>query len=91
MQTFHVNGDNNRFYFRNLNGISDDEEFKSIMAILKGAGCKIGEQKIAPYCDIVSCKYQNKYFKVIRTLDGDGNYIYADNPSVLADLEELFK
>lgn len=91
MQTFHVNGDNKRFYFRNLNGLSDDEEFKGIMAILMGAGCKIGEPETAPNCDIISCKYRNRYFKVIRAIDGDGNYIYADDPVVLADLEELFK
>ena len=91
MEIFRLDGDDKHLYFRNLRGISDDEEFESIMAVLKYLGCKIVDQQMAPYCDVVSCVYQEHSFKVIRTIDGDGNYIYADQPVALVCLEKLFK
>ncbi len=34
METFRMDGDNNRIYFRNLNRVSDDEEYENIMDVL---------------------------------------------------------
>lgn len=48
METFRMDGDNNRLYFRNPDRVSDDEEYEQVMSYLKEAGCEIGEPKIAP-------------------------------------------
>ena len=41
METFRMNGDNNRLYIKNFEKRSDDEEFAEVMKILKEEGALI--------------------------------------------------
>lgn len=90
MEAFRMDGDDNRLYFRNSERISDDEEYEQVMSYLSEAGCEIGEPKMAPDCDLIECKYDGDPFTVIRTIDGDGSFIYAENREVLDNLEQIF-
>jgi len=68
METFRMDGDNNRIYFRNLNRVSDDEEYENIMDILENLGCYIGDTLTGPDCDIVHCEYEGILFNVRSTI-----------------------
>jgi len=47
METFRMDGDDNRLYFRNPDhAVSDDEEFNMIMSLLRGADCEIPESSV---------------------------------------------
>lgn len=90
MQTFRMDGDNNRLYFKNYERRSDEEELQEIMSILKSVNCDIGERYLAPDCDIYKCKFGEMEFTVVSTIDGDGTFLYADDENVLIRLEEFF-
>ena len=91
MKSFFMPGDENRLYFRNLNKISDEQEYKMVMHCLKNADCEIGDKIVGPDCDIIHCSHHGNEFDVIRTIDGDGTFIYSSNHAVLEELEDLFK
>lgn len=91
MESLYMQGDDKRLYFRNYNRIPDEEEYKMIMQCLKNAECVILDKKMGPYCDIIRCIYKENEFDVVRTIDGDGTFIYSDNHDVLEELEAVFK
>jgi len=92
METFRMDGDDNRLYFRNPDhAVSDDEEFNMIMSLLRGADCEIGDTDMGPDCDLIHCECDTGEFSVVRSLDGDGTFLYSDDPEVIDSLEELFE
>ena len=90
METFRMDGDNNRIYFRNYYRVSDDEEYENIMEIIKGSDCTIGDTLRGPDCDIIHCEYEGILFNVVRTVDGDGSFIYCEDERDTDQIEELF-
>lgn len=90
METFYMQGDDKRLYFKNINRIPDEEEYKMIMRHLKKAECVINDKMMGPDCDIIRCTFKGKEFDVVRTIDGDGTFIYSDNHGVLEELEDVF-
>lgn len=85
-----MDGDNNRIYFRNLNRVSDDEEYENIMDILENSGCDIGDTLTGPDCDIVHCEYEGILFDVVRTVDGEGSFIYCEDERDMDQIENIF-
>ena len=49
------------------------------------------DKKMGPDCDIIRCVYKENEFDVVRTIDGDGTFIYSDDHDVLEELEAIFK
>lgn len=90
MKTFHLNGDNVRLYFTNYERKPDDEEFEEIMSIFKKNGCKFEKHYMAPDCDLIEGKCKDIKFTVVRTIDGDGTFLYCDSPQGMSSLEKMF-
>ena len=91
MKAFHMNRDSVRLYFTNYENRPDDEEFEEIMSILKENNCRIGETLMEPDCDLIHCSVQSVRFDVIRTIDGDGSFIYCDNSDGMRFIENMFE
>lgn len=50
----------------------------------------INDKMMGPDCDIIRCTFKGKKFDVVRTIDGDGTFIYSDNHGILEELEDVF-
>ena len=90
MESFYLGDDRKRLYFRNLERRSDDEEYAEIVSILKGKGCIIGNAVMGPDCDLVHCNYEEIEFDIVRTIDGDGSFIYCDDETTMKQIEKFF-
>ena len=75
---------NEEFYF-------ETEEFEEIMSILKENNCTIDETLMGPDCDLIHCTVQSVRFDVIRTIDGNGSFIYCDNSDGMRFIENMFE
>ena len=53
--------------------------------------CTIGETLMEPDCDLIHCSVQSVRFDVIRTIDGDGSFIYCDNSDGMRFIENMFE
>lgn len=53
MEWFHIDGDNKRLYFRNIERKSDDEEFEEIVSALKRKDCKFENSIMGPDCNLI--------------------------------------
>lgn len=84
-------GNSVRLYFKNYENRPDDEEFEEIISILKKNNCVFGETLMGPNCDLIQCTVESVKFDVIRTIDGDGSFIYCDNPDGMSIIENMFE
>ena len=91
MKTFHIANDEVRLYFRNVERVPDREEFENIMRILIDAGVEILDRVGGPDCDIIRCKIENRLFNAVRSLDGDGSFLYVEDKNTMRFLESLFE
>lgn len=91
MKGIHIGDDLKRLYFTNYDRRPDEEEFEEVVSILKRNNCKFIETKMGPDCDLLSCTVNDIEFHVIRTIDGDGTFLYCDNPEGMVILEEMFR
>ena len=80
-----------RFRQINYENRPDDEEFEEIMSILKENNCTIDETLMGPDCDLIHCTVQSVRFDVIRTIDGNGSFIYCDNSDGMRFIENMFE
>ena len=46
---------------------------------------------MGPDCDLIHCTVQSVRFDVIRTIDGDGSFIYCDNSDGMRFIENMFE
>ncbi len=53
--------------------------------------CTIDETLMGPDCDLIHCTVQLVRFDVIRTIDGDGSFIYCDNSDGMRFIENMFE
>ena len=90
MKPIHNNGDNKRLYFTNYERRSDDEEYLEIVSILKKYNYTINETIIGPDCDLHCCEIGGYSFDIIRTIDGDGTFLYCDDEQGMKYLESIF-
>jgi len=90
MKAFHMDGDSVRLYFTNFENRPDDEEFEEIVSILKKNKCIFGETIMGPDCDLIHCMVEPVKFDIIRTIDGDGSFIYCDDPVGMIVIENMF-
>ena len=79
MKPIHHNGDNKRLYFTNYERRSDDEEYLEIVSILKKNNYTINRTMIGPDCDLHYCEIGGYSFNIIRSIDGDGTFLYCDD------------
>ena len=61
------------------------------MSILKENNCTIDETLMGPDCDLIHCTVQSVRFDVIRTIDGNGSFIYCDNSDGMRFIENTFE
>lgn len=90
MKPIHLNGDNKRLYFTNYERRSDVEEYLEIVSILKKYNYTINETIIGPDCDLHCCEIGGYSFDIIRTIDGDGTFLYCDDEQGMKYLESIF-
>lgn len=90
MKPIHHNGDNKRLYFTNYERRSDDEEYLEIVSILKKYNYTINRTMIGPDCDLHYCEIGGYSFDIIRTIDGDGTFLYCDDEQGMKYLESIF-
>ena len=90
MKPIHHNGDNKRLYFTNYERRSDDEEYLEIVSILKKYNYTINRTMIGPDCDLHYCEIDGYSFNIIRSIDGDGTFLYCDDEQGMKYLESIF-
>lgn len=90
MKIFHMKHDPDRLYFKNYERRLDDEEFEEVIVILKRNNCKFVDTIMGPDCDIIKCWVENFKFDIIRTIDGEGTFLYCDNKDGMKVLENIF-
>lgn len=61
------------------------------MSILKENNCTIDETLMGPDCDLIHCTVQSVRFDVIRTIDGNGSFIYCENSDGMRFIENMFE
>ena len=91
MKTFQLPEDEQRLYFRNFDRKSDDEEFENIIRILRNANCWLGEPTMGPDADLIPGRILDGKFSVVRTIDGDGTFIYSEEKTTINLLREIFE
>jgi len=45
---------------------------------------------MGPDCDLIDCSVEGIEFHIIRTIDGDGTFLYCDSPKGMSILEKMF-
>lgn len=88
MEWFHIDGDNKRLYFRNIERKSDEKEFEEIVSALKREDCRFENNIMGPDCDLIRCKINNMKFDLIKTIDGDGSFLYCEDINTMHELEK---
>lgn len=91
MKAFHTEGDLSRLYFTYYERRSDDEEFEEIISVLKRNRCRFEEPMMGPDCDLIPCFIGEIGFNIIRTVDGNGSFLYCDNSDGMLYIESLFE
>lgn len=91
MKGIHIGDDQVRLYFTNYENRPDDEEFEEVISILQKNNCKIINNILGPDCDLIESRIGNFEFTVIRTIDGDGTFLYCDDAEGMLVLEKMFE
>lgn len=91
MEAFYIDKDRKRLYFKNYERRPDDEEFEEVVSILKNNNCEFMKNLMGPDCDIYRYKINDMYFDLVRTIDGDGSFLYCDDINVMHIIEKMFK
>lgn len=91
MEALYIGKDRKRLYFKNYERRPDDEEFEEVVSILKNNNCEFMKNLMGPDSDIYRYKINDMYFDLVRTIDGDGSFLYCEDINVMQIIEKMFE
>lgn len=88
--SFKTDGDDNRLYFKNYNGIDESVIFQNILKKLKeDEKFTVNKTVIKPLKEITECSMGDLKFDVIYDID-DGPFIFSESKEIIDELEKYF-
>ena len=91
METFRITGDDKHLYFKNLEKITGQEEFRNVIDVLTRNECQIINRITGPDCTLFQCKLGVYRFAVCdASIDGDGTFLCVEDEQTMIFLEDLF-